>query len=87
MIKQIKSFQTSDGALHPDKIKALTHEFKLELRGLFQSFDNKINLTSTDAAAIISCNSDKFVDLINKYKVAINKSKGATKRLETLQKT
>ncbi len=86
MIKQIKSFQTSDNTLHTDKVKALNHEFKIELRGLFQSFTNGVNLSSTDAAAIISCNPEKFTQLINKYRISINKSKGAMKRLETMEK-
>lgn len=36
-IQAVKSFQTSDKKLHPNRVEALKHEYGIELRGLIQS--------------------------------------------------
>ena len=71
-LKQVQSFQTSDGKLHTSRLQALLEEQKIEIRGVIQS-DMRgsakfaTSLTTTDATQIIIDNIDKLVAITRRY--------------------
>ncbi len=76
MIKQTKSFQTSDNQLFSNRILALTHEMKIELRGVIQAHSNgRSAYTTTDIAAILANNAEQVSSILHKYRVSINRAK------------
>lgn len=84
MITQTKSFKTSDNQLFQDKIEALTHEFKIEIRGILQgnSLSRADNFTSTQVADLIVKNSNQFTKTIQKYREAIRRATPAKKEMK-----
>lgn len=83
-IKQVPSFKTSDGTLHPTRLQALLAERKIELRGIVQSGPDGVplkngNLTVQEAVTIMIQNSQKIAERCRYYSQAIKReqAKGA----------
>jgi len=79
-LKQVPSYQTSDGTLHASKLTALIHEQKIEVRGIIQSGLGGVPLrnghvTTAEAVQIILENSDKLAKINSIYKQAINRER------------
>lgn len=89
MLEEVKGFKTSDGQVHLDKIKALEHEQKIELRGIFQSANRNLGgngtLTTTDAATIVLTNADAIMGVVDTYKRLISQAKGQIQRQATIR--
>lgn len=87
MIEQVKTFRTSDGKLHEDKAAALRHECELEICGAINQYVkgsncvgvNKNILTIPEIATFLSSKSDTITQIVNKFKVAINRTNGQKK--------
>ena len=74
MLKKVQSYETSDGQLFTDKAAALTHELKIELRGLIQSntrSNGSSNFSTTDIAAFLANNMDKVAEIFTAYRSRI----------------
>lgn len=76
----VKSFKTSDGALHLEKSAALRRECCLEIAGQLQVLQrNKGQISAViahrDAGALIADNVDKFLPIVSKYNRAISLAK------------
>ena len=82
-MKEIKAFLSEDGQIHTDKIKALSRDFIIALRGVFQSSGANGNNSTTDMATIVSANSEKFTQIIHKYKTSINRAKKSVNQVAT----
>jgi hypothetical protein len=87
LIKTTKSFQTSDGILHGDKVAALKHEQKLEFRGLLQTkmkqLGNNGNLYSAlDIARVLAEETEAVISISTKYRIAINRSQANKNRVK-----
>lgn len=83
-LKQIKGFQTSDGVLHQNKVVALTHEQKIELRAIFQQHTHSANLTITDAVAVLAVNSEKVMATLHRYRTMINRARGEASKVKVV---
>lgn len=71
MIKQVSSFQTSDGELFTNKLDATQHEFKITLRGLIQSNTTNNSLTIGQMVDILAKDAVSFKDAILKHQQII----------------
>ncbi len=74
MLKKVQSYETTDGQLFTDKAAALTHELKIELRGLIQSntrSNGNSNFSTTDVAAFLANNMDKVAQVFTAYRARI----------------
>jgi len=75
-LKQVASFQTSDGQLHASKLQALIREQRLEIRGVIQSGPGGIPLrnghvATDEAVQIIIENMDKLSRIAGRYNKSI----------------
>ena len=75
-MQTVKTFKTSDGELHEDKVEALQHEFSIELRGLVQSrhSPHKTSFSPSEIASFLSKNHSDVQKVISKYKTAIGRA-------------
>ena len=86
-LTKVTSFRVSDGSLHTDKVAALTREQQLEIHALIQiGHKKKYNMavssySAQDIAIILSENSEAVNKIISKYRIAINRANGQTKKL------
>lgn len=73
-IAHVKSYQTSDGQLHPELPAALTHEAKIDLRGLIQNQGVQLGLaggahfTASQVAEFVVSNADTVAELLRSYR-------------------
>lgn len=69
-IKQIPSFQTTDGKLFASRPEALTHQLMVDARGLMQSNSlGKLgNPSVTDMATFVAAHADELYPLLQKYR-------------------
>lgn len=80
MLKQVPSFQTSDGKLFPDKVEALTYEQRLELAGLLRSSrkDNRSeNFMTSEVVNFLVANQDEIQEISKRYKNQITRIRAA----------
>jgi len=83
-MKQVKSFQTSDGTLFPNRLNALYHEQKIDLRGVLQEHTKNALISTTDVAAILAANSEKVSAILHRYKVSINRARGESNKVKVI---
>ncbi len=72
MITKVQSYQTSDGKLHTDKVEALNHDLKIQLRGFVQT--NTVgagNLSTTEVAALLANQMDGVCGIFANYRKRI----------------
>lgn len=78
LVKQVPSYQSIDGNLHPNKLNALLANQRIEIRGLIQSQkkDNGAGtLTVNDAVLIVLDNAEEMAKVVRKYRRAIKKER------------
>ncbi len=73
-LKRVQSYQTTDNQLFPTKDEALTHQLKIDLRGLMQS--NNIGkqaapISVTDISCFIAAHAEEVRLVLLKYKEAM----------------
>jgi hypothetical protein len=79
MIKETKSFKTSDGMLHSDKVSALHREFGLEIRGIIQSVTKSPSMSALDFANIYKANFEQFTKIGYKYNQMLKRATSKNK--------
>ncbi len=82
MIKQVSSFQTTDGKLHTTRLEALTAQLTIDVRGVMQanSIGKMGNLTVTDAAGFISTHATEVYKLLKAYRASVASIQAAATR-------
>lgn len=83
-MKKVPSYQTSDNQLFTNRLGALNHEFRLELRGAIQQHTKNTTLTTTDIAAILATDSEKIAGILHKYRVQINRARGEANKVKVI---
>ena len=83
-MKKVSAYQTSDGQFHQDKIPALLHEFKLDIRDLIISGVKTGNLkTETlnikDISEILAKNFEPLYSKMIRYKKEVRWAKNNIK--------
>lgn len=87
-LKQVAAYQTQDGKTFPDKIVALKHNFKLDMKGLVRQGlstpRTNDSYTSQEVAEILLKNEARLTESLKKLRVAIgNAERFSTKKSAT----
>lgn len=85
MIKQVASFQTTDGTLFTDKIQALQHEGKIGAQALVNSkaIGKLPTINSRDVAQFLVTNADEVIETLRKYKEGIRRAQAGKQAAQT----
>ncbi len=67
MLKEVKSFKTSDGKLHESRLSALLTERTIEIRAIFNKDSNKINKVEADYVQCILNNINDLSSVMQRY--------------------
>lgn len=74
-LKQVRSYETSDGKLFTGRGDALTHQLAVDVRGLIQSNTlGKIQtITPTDVSQFVARHAQELHILLGKYKESMRR--------------
>jgi hypothetical protein len=68
-MKQVKSYETKDGKLFTDRLRAEQHELMLNIRGFLQrSGKGQGALSATDLATFLTMHQDPLYNILGKYR-------------------
>lgn len=81
MMKTVRAFQTSDGAVHQDELEAIMAEFGIEIRGIIQRDEKSCireeRMPIANLLTVITRNGEEIAAVIRKYE---NKIRGFNNR-------
>jgi hypothetical protein len=78
-MKQVRSFQTSDGKLFTESQRedAEQHELVIKIRGILQTYGRNGTLSATDVAMVIAQNQDEVFETLGAYRRTMASVKAA----------
>ncbi len=76
MLTQVRSYQTSDGQLHKEKVSALAHEAHLTVRGIIQgnNLGRMQTMTVSDVSQFIIGHGDELIEVLRKLRDDIRRA-------------
>ena len=79
-MKQVRAFETKDGKVFNDRVKAENHELMINFRGLLQSQGRGGSLNATDVATVLAKQHEQVYNLISSYRRTMGSIKAAKTR-------